>query len=334
VKFSRNVPEARIMSVLENGFDVDGQRYEFLAFSDSQLRERSCTFFATSPYLGIQDVISWLGDFSSITNTSKYAVRLGQCFSPTRPSIVLNDWDFIVEEDIVRNGYEFTEGCGRISTAAAAQVAALLHLKPVPSAFQIRFGEFKGVLVVDPSLVNVAVAFRKSQQKFVIHSRTEEQRTLEILEFTKQTKAANLNRQFLMILCELGVSQSYFEQMMCNELRRKEQTGRSKSCLEMVLRLRDNLSIPVQRSRNLMGVADISEELQEGEVFVQIHVNGKLRMLQGNVVVMKSPSLHLGDLRILKAVNVPNLSSLTNCIVFSTKGQQPDFNAIAGSVSI
>ena len=73
----------------------------------------------------------------------------------TKPTLVLNDAEFSTVPDITRNGYEFTEGCGRISEELAKRLAAAAHL-PVqrrsPSAFQIRFGEYKGVLVVDKRL--------------------------------------------------------------------------------------------------------------------------------------------------------------------------------------
>jgi len=177
--------------------------------SDSQLRERSCTFFDVTKAGALEEAVEWLGDFSSATSTAKYAARMGQCFSPNRAVLHMRDSQFTVEPDIVRNGYEFTEGCGTISVDLAREVARKIKPKlrddVTPSAFQVRFGEFKGVLVVDKKLFGEAVVFRASQKKFDIPNPTVEQRYLEVLNWTQSTRPASLNRQSLMLLHELGV---------------------------------------------------------------------------------------------------------------------------------
>lgn len=71
----------RMRSVMRDGVCVAGRRYDFLAFSTSQLRECSCWMFAGDAELSAADVRRWMGDFHSITNTAKYAARMGQCFS-------------------------------------------------------------------------------------------------------------------------------------------------------------------------------------------------------------------------------------------------------------
>lgn len=50
----------------------------------------------------------------------------------------------------------------------------------------------------------------------------------------------------------------------------------------------------------------------------------------GEVLVTRSPSVHPGDIRKLKAVWKYELSHLRNVIVFSRKGQRPIPNMISG----
>jgi RNA-dependent RNA polymerase len=53
--------------------------------------------------------------------------------------------------DIERNGYCFTDGCGFISQDLANKLAPLFGFSQA-SAFQIRLGGCKGVLVVNKDL--------------------------------------------------------------------------------------------------------------------------------------------------------------------------------------
>lgn len=52
----------------------------------------------------------------------------------------------------------------------------------------------------------------------------------------------------------------------------------------------------------------------------------------GEVIVTKNPCLHPGDIRKLKAVRAPKLKpDIRDCIVFSTDGNRPNCNEMAGS---
>ncbi len=44
----------------------------------------------------------------------------------------------------------------------------------------------------------------------------------------------------------------------------------------------------------------------------------------------RNPVTHPGDIRMLNAVNIPELSHLFNVIVFSSKGERPQCNMMAG----
>ena len=51
----------------------------------------------------------------------------------------------------------------------------------------------------------------------------------------------------------------------------------------------------------------------------------------GTVVIAKNPCLHPGDVRILEAVDVPELHHLVDCLVFPRKGDRPHANEASGS---
>lgn len=65
--------------------------------------------------------------------------------------------------------------------------------------------------------------------------------------------------------------------------------------------------------------------LKEGEIFcITCTEEGKF-VLQGRVVVTRSPALHPGDVQYATAVNVPAespLNALSNCVVFSSEGER------------
>ena len=84
----------------------------------------------------------------------------------------------------------------------------------------------------------------------------------------------------------------------------------------------------------LMGVLDETNTLKENEVYVHlVHSTEYSRInkvLNQKITVYRSPSLYPGDIKILTAVNKPELSHMINVIVFSKKGKRPTFNKLSG----
>ncbi|KAG1530087.1 hypothetical protein G6F51_013949 [Rhizopus arrhizus] len=68
----------RIYDVLKRGIQIGDRKYEFLAFSSSQLREHGCWFFASTPQLTPDMIRRWMGVFSHEKVVAKHAVRMGQ----------------------------------------------------------------------------------------------------------------------------------------------------------------------------------------------------------------------------------------------------------------
>lgn len=207
----------RILAALKEGFIMGGHRFEFLAFSSSQLREQSVWMFASDDKLTAASIREWMGDFLTIRNVAKCAARMGQCFSSSTPTLEVQEHEVDQIPDIEREDefgmskYCFSDGIGKISKAFAHEVAKKYEVKKlkkgiVPSAFQIRYGGYKGVVAVDP-LSKAKLSLRPSMRKFA-----SKHIGLDILN-SSRFLPSYLNRQIIMLLSTLGVADSVFEQM-------------------------------------------------------------------------------------------------------------------------
>lgn len=351
----------RIYDVLKRGIQIGSRRYEFLAFSSSQLREQGCWFFAPTAELNPDMIRSWMGVFSHEKVVAKHAVRMGQCFSSTRPVCTLDPKEVEYIEDVQHNQYVFSDGVGKISPALAEEVAAQMELKSVPSAFQFRLGGAKGVLTVDENLKGVVkVQLRKSQIKF-----ESEHLTLEVIR-TSSYINGYLNRQVITLLSSLGVKDEVFLELMENMIKdlskllqkpeeavrvllgNVDEAGTVTSMVPIIQAgflerkdpyllnvlnlfrinilkdLKKKAKITVPKGAYLLGVMDETGTLEENEVFVQIYDtsnNGaRKEIITGEVVVFRNPCFHPGDVRVVNAVDRPELHHLTDVIVFPSKG--------------
>nr|XP_023929325.1 probable RNA-dependent RNA polymerase 1 [Quercus suber]POE89556.1 rna-dependent rna polymerase 1 [Quercus suber] len=378
----------RILSILRNGIVIGGKKFEFLAYSNSQLRENSVWMFASRTGLTAANIREWMGDFREIRNVAKYAARLGQSFSSSRETVSISrhEVENIPDVEIERKGipYCFSDGIGKISAELAREVAAKCGLEnSVPSAFQIRYGGYKGVVAVDPTS-SKKLSLRKSMCKY-----KSENIKLDVLEWSRY-QPCFLNRQIITLLSTLGVMDQVFEKkqkeaidqldaLLTDPLSSREalelifpgertkvlkemllcgyqpdtepflsmmlQTLRASKLLE--LRLKSRIFIP--NGRCMMGCLDETRTLEYGQVFVQIsrssrHLSNDFShmfrtsssnpnnlIFEGEVVVAKNPCLHPGDVRVLKAVDVPALHHLADCVVFPQKGKRPHPNECSGS---
>lgn len=115
-------------------------------------------------------------------------------------------------DDIKVNDKDMTDGAGRISPAAAAQVREHLGLSFLPSGFQGRLGEAKGFWSIDHSDLSdeIWIECYTSQCKWVRTKRRDldypdndvNNRTFEVVKTSGPLKSADLNTQFLNILVE------------------------------------------------------------------------------------------------------------------------------------
>ena len=59
-------------------------------------------------------------------------------------------------------------------------------------------------------------------------------------------------------------------------------------------------------------------------------LDDRTQVMLGDVLVTRNPCTHPGDLRVLTAVDRPELRHLVNVIVFSTLGERPNCQMMAG----
>ncbi|KAJ7083229.1 RNA dependent RNA polymerase-domain-containing protein [Mycena epipterygia] len=92
--------------------------------------------------------------------------------------------------------------------------------------------------------------------------------------------------------------------------------------------LRQKLNISVKGSGNLLGVVDHCGILEEGEVYINLPAKGGPQV--GPVAVMRNPAYDPSGIRVLEAVNRPELKHLTNCIVFAASGSHSETDRMGG----
>ncbi|WUR03541.1 RNA-dependent RNA polymerase [Vairimorpha necatrix] len=139
-------------NILNDGIFLGNKKYFFVAMTTSQMKCHNALFltpyFSNNKLIGPDYIRNWLGDFSNIKNIGKYAMRLGQALSSTIPTVEIKD--FLQIKDNLKFNYNFTDGVGIISLIFGKIIAHKLGLEEIPSAYQIRFGGYKGVIVGYP----------------------------------------------------------------------------------------------------------------------------------------------------------------------------------------
>ena len=371
----------RVKNTLSHGIIIGNRHYEFLAFGNSQFREHGAYFFAPVAGLTASDIQAWMGQFNHIRNVAKYAARLGQCFSTTR-AVTGCPVEIRKIPDIIRKGHVFSDGVGKISKFLAKMITNELNIKSpngsYPSAFQFRLGGCKGMIAVSPDPLPKQVHIRPSQLKFeTAHG------GLEVIRWS-QYSLATLNRQLILVLSALGISDEIFHDKLNGMLDSFNDAmgndARATSLLQtfvdpnqMTLKLsemvyagfrqsnepfvtsmlalwkawhlkglKEKAKIVIEQGANLLGCLDETGVLkgqfnrkgpyartpQEKlaalpEIFVQIcrpEKGGAPEVIDGVCILARNPSLHPGDIRVVRAVNRPELKHLVDVIVFPRTG--------------
>ncbi|CAL1273549.1 unnamed protein product, partial [Larinioides sclopetarius] len=367
------------------GILIGNRHYEFLAWSNSQIREHGIWMYARdSNGNTVRDIRAWMGDFSHIHSIPKYMARMGQCFSKTEDAVsVPLDPKYVRTERDIEGGYDitngkpycFSDGVGRISSFLANKVHDALGHDKLCSAFQIRYGGYKGMLVIDPTLKDTHIVFRESMKKFDSPNNTR----LEIAK-TSAPSGLQLNRPFITILNDMGVRHRTFLKLQEEMLRTlTDMLFDEKKAVSFLvsktpsqifyykdlsasgiylttepffrslllalhrhhvekIKTKANIAIDPSKGRNMLGVMDETGLLYENEVFVQytkdISYGETTRdtvILRRVVLVTKNPCHLPGDVRKFRAVDIPELHHIVDCIVFPQKGSRPHPNEMGGS---
>ena len=238
----------------------------------------------------------------------------------------------------------------------------------IPSVFQIRYQGCKGVVIKDPSVARNKLLIRKSMKKFNPGSKPFQE--LWLCDQSRPNSFGHLNRQFIMLFSGLGIKDEVFLQLQKEYFVQLEGmmeepemaikmllwnnqvdlAGRVSRCFtnkefkadvslqkelsylqSKLIEKIDKLNFLVVESRNVFGVCDPLNVLEYGQCFFRPTIRGKPMTVSACVTVAKSPCYLLGDVRVLRAVDVQGLEDLVDCIVFPTKGKRPHSTEIAGS---
>ncbi|OMO70271.1 RNA-dependent RNA polymerase, eukaryotic-type [Corchorus capsularis] len=356
----------KVRSLLKEGLQIGGKKYDFLAYSASQVRKSSLWMFVCNGGESSSHIRDWMGDFSKMKNASKAAARMGQCFSSSLGSIQLDFHEVEGIDDVEDKEFNFSDGIGRISMRFGEDLAKACSLDNSPSAFQIRYAGVKGVVSVHPTSTK-KMSIRPSMVKF--HSTYQ---TVDVLSWSK-AKPFFLNQQLIILLSALGIRDNVFlaklreakglleliqteplkvldDPFVCfigpiiNKTRDLLKAGFSREdmFMSMVLeelhylrwtKLQKKMHIFIPKGKVLMGCLDELGVLRQGQIYIQLTKSDKkdpIVIEEEEVVVARCPSLHPGDVRLLQAINVPALSHMKDCIVFPKHGKRPHPNECSG----
>ena len=229
VHFSPTAPFDAVLKFLKNGIRLrykdnsPEEKFVFFGHSASQLRERTCVVY-NEKQGSVADILSHFGNFERIQDVAKRAARIGLLFSTATPACSIPDDQISVVPDVERDKYNFTDGCGFISTECALRVTEKLNLQTlykdvkspeIPSVFQIRLKGCKGVLCHNPNLEQ-GIQIRPSMEKFTWN--LDGPHFLGVVDkgFSRPNEFGSLNKQYIMLLSALGISDKVF-------LRKQEQ---------------------------------------------------------------------------------------------------------------
>ncbi|KAL8688847.1 MAG: hypothetical protein Q9224_004784, partial [Gallowayella concinna] len=195
-----------IIRLLRTGICLNGTSYHFYGHSNSQLKSKTCFLYAGTAEEAEQKIDS-LADFpkKSVAKSSK---RVGLLFSAAKFAAILQSGRYEDIADVCNDHYNFTDGCGLISTQFAKLLVQKTDIrfrnqKYTPSVFQIRFKGYKGVLTLSPQLQGkILVQFRDSMRKF---SGCEDS-SFSVVEYSKPYGFGFLNDEMILLLHALGIS--------------------------------------------------------------------------------------------------------------------------------
>ncbi|KAH7516265.1 hypothetical protein FEM48_Zijuj10G0116800 [Ziziphus jujuba var. spinosa] len=283
----------RILRILKDGIVIGDKKFEFLAFSSSQLRDNSVWMFAPRPGLNAQRIRRWMGDFREIRNVAKYAARLGQSFSSSRETLSVrgNAREMIPDIEVEKDGikYCFSDGIGKISAEFADKVARKCSLSYTPSAFQIRYGGYKGVVAMDPSS-SKKLSLRESMCKY-----KSKNIKLDVLSWSSYHPCF-LNRQIVTLLSTLRVKDRVFKR------KQKDAINQLEAILTDPLRAQQGLeSMFSGETTNILKEMLVCGYKPNAEPF--------LSMMLQTLCASK-----LQELRIKTRIYIPNGRSLIGCL--------------------
>ncbi|KIP09624.1 hypothetical protein PHLGIDRAFT_28970 [Phlebiopsis gigantea 11061_1 CR5-6] len=228
----RSLIYERLGEPLLHGFEIAGRRFEWLAYSQSGLKQHSVWFMA--PFsahdvkgevatVNAETIIADLGTFHNIPHDpelmkcpARYGARIAQAFTTTEAAVEVEVEEVFLDEDIKDSTgrRSFTDGVGTMSEELASDIWSALQNKSVrhrrygrcmPKAIQIRFQGYKGMLSLDYRLQGRAICLRPSMKKFEAPGSM----MIEVASVFNKPTRFYLNRPLIMLLEGLQVRGGY-----------------------------------------------------------------------------------------------------------------------------
>ncbi|KAF7791939.1 hypothetical protein EIP86_002965 [Pleurotus ostreatoroseus] len=272
----RSFISRRVGAILANGIDVAGRHFDFLAYSQSALREHAVWFVKEfrdldGNLVNARSIIAGIGTFDSelLRCPARYGARISQAFTATDSSVTIEPEEIFIQDDIKdpTGRWDFTDGVGTITAELARDIWKVLRSRrrgsgrsqDYPRAFQIRLNGSKGMLSVDHRLTGRVITLRPSMIKFEAQNNN-----LEIARAFHKPGPFYLNRPFIMILESLGVPYEVFEDLQRSAVQQAQQSTRS-----------------LESSARLLEVYGLGASYRLTSVMLSLHKLG-LRPLTGN----------------------------------------------------
>ncbi|KAG2374777.1 hypothetical protein C9374_010521 [Naegleria lovaniensis] len=340
---------------LSTGLSLFGKKFALVGGSLSMIRNSSIYFYESD---NDNDPSSIMDEFGTIEEASicKIISRRALNFTSTIETCVIEKFKEIPDIMDTTSTSMLSDGVGQISLTKAKEISNFLELDDVPTAFQIRFLGYKGVLTVLPDefLNGNDAQFRPSMKKFIGN---EKYNKLEIVSHSNSRQKAFLNNQIILLLSSLGIPDENFLQkfdeqlltLMPNLTDPKKMLSLLKAnyldTLPALNELNDMVDDPFLESvvkysfgKDVMGMQSSGHLYVENAVSAlgiiddfQLLEEGELMVLLGNsetvpdgtkVFVCRNPCLHPSELKLYTVRNakIPLLNS-TAVVVFPGKGK-------------
>ncbi|KAJ7783448.1 RNA-directed RNA polymerase 2, partial [Mycena maculata] len=386
--------------LIDKGLTIAGRHFDFLAYSQSALKEHAVWFVRpfrdhNGAKVNTSSIIQNLGSFDGLAFDprlmycpARYAARISQAFTATdSTSIEVEEIISIGDISAPSGNYDFTDGVGTMSLELAKGIWEELRasrrrnrrVKNHPRAYQIRFQGCKGMLSVDYKLKGHVICIRPSMVKF----NAPNSQTIDIARAFDKPGPYFLNRPLITIMEGLGIPYDVFKGLQDRAVREAQGSTRSLKTFATMLEthglgasfrlpsvllgltqlgietlsgdnfyskllefavyhvlrlLKTKARIPVPHGVTLVGVADVHKYLQEGEIFACARApdSNRLNYIEGDVLISRSPTIHPGDVRLVRAIGKPPPGTcfarepLPNTVVFSVLGARPLPSCLGG----
>ncbi|KAI0655297.1 RdRP-domain-containing protein [Cubamyces menziesii] len=216
---------------VHEGVEIDHERYRFLGFTESQVKEGKLMFFREDHEWTVERLLHSFGNLVPIYlnyGYGKYSARLGLSFSSTQESInasqrihsaIPSEAAIQIPDLFAVDGSVHTDGCGIIRDSIAARLCTEHDLPSDTTVFQIRRGGIKGLLVRYPDVDFERLCGRSSHRGWIAYRPSMLKydggpTILEINNHNAHPMPARLNVQFMLLLLSLGVPFEVFQRLL------------------------------------------------------------------------------------------------------------------------